>query len=221
MTERVRTIASKQSTKQSRMIDATSKHAARTASAWIAGGVLWGAGAALDAASGWRFAAAETVWLAADAALLVGLIGLRRLHPHGTSKSGSRGLSIAVAGRVVFILAELLCVVTGTNENALLPLGALTTTVGMLAFGAAVARAGVWTGVARFAPLAMGVYPLACMFPFVALTGEPNVAAIGIWGAFAALVGLATLVPLQASREPHGARDAGDDVTTYKGARLT
>ena len=152
---------------------------------WLAGGALWIAAGIADGGS------LEPIWIAADVLLLAGLLGLWTSPSNHPTRAASMGLGIAIAGRVCFIAAELLAIVQASDENALLPLAALSTAVGMTLFGAAILRHRAWPGASRFSALAMGVYPFVAMFPYVAVTGEPSIAAITVWGIPTMLVGLA------------------------------
>jgi len=168
----------------------------RTGALWLAGGLLWLVTGALGSGlHGWKFNFAEVLWIGADLLLLGGLIGLRGLRAHGQSRLGNVGMTIAIVGRVAFIAAELVSLAQRSDENALLPIAALLSAVGMLCYGIAVLRAGVWHGPSRFGPLAMGLYPFVVMFPSVAANnGNPSLAAIAVWGLVGAVgVGLGTL----------------------------
>jgi len=185
----------------------------RTGILWLAGGLLWlmtGAlGSGLD---GWKFNFAEALWISADLLLLGGLIGLRSLPADGQRRLGSVGMTVAIVGRLAFIAAELISLVRQSDENALLPVAALLSAVGMLCYGVAVRRAGVWHGLSRFGPLAMGLYPFLVMFPSVAANnGNPSLPAIAVWGLVGAVgVGLGTLIagpsPSLARSDPAAAR---------------
>ncbi len=177
----------------------------RTGGLWLAGGAVWLAAGAIPAGQhGWRFDAVEALWIVADVLLLAGLLGLRMLRPYGQRRLGSIGMSIALIGRIVFIAAEVLSVGQQTDQNGLLPLGAVLSAVGMVAVGIAVARSGGWRGVARFGPLTMGLYPFVVMFPLLAASGgEPPIAAITGWGLAAVVVGLATLAQATPARDVH------------------
>lgn len=173
----------------------------RTAAAWVAGGAVWVAAGAVGAdLHGWAFTGIEVLWIVADLFLLAGLLGLRPLHPDGGSRLGRWGLNLAIAGRVVFIAAELVSILSRTDENPLLPLGAVLTAVGMVTFGIAVVRARVWRGVPRVAPLLMGIYPFAVMFPLLAASGgKPSTPAIAGWGATAIVLGVALATRVDAT----------------------
>ncbi len=168
----------------------------RTGVLWVVGGLLWLVTGALGSGlHGWRFNLAEALWIGADLLLLGGLIGLRRLRAHGQSRPGNVGMTVAIVGRVAFIAAELISLAQRSDENALLPIAALLSAAGMLCYGVAVVRAGVWHGPSRFGPLAMGLYPFLVMFPSVAANnGNPSLPAIAVWGLVGAVgVGFGTL----------------------------
>jgi len=163
---------------------------------WFVAAALWVGGAAIEFArvpEGAGFVLFEAVWIAAHLAVLVGLVALGRMRPHGDSRVGEIGLKAAIGARIVFLLGEADCIRTGTNESVLLPIGALVTAVGMIFFGAAVARRRGWLGWRRFAPLTMGVYPFLGMFPVVAATGEPSSVAIGAWAVTFVVIGMAAI----------------------------
>lgn len=166
-----------------------------TAGAWIGGGALWVLGALVDHDTGLRFYAAESLWIIADVLLLVGLLGLMRLRLGGGGGAARAALRVAIAARLLFVAAEATLLVARDNSNAvgtaLLPLAATVTAGAMLLYGVKVVRAAVWPSPERLAPLAMGAYPFVFMFPLVAATGAPNLAAIGGWGVPAMLLGFA------------------------------
>lgn len=163
---------------------------------WIAGGSIW-------LVAGFAFDTVEAMWILADLLLLAGLIGLRGLRADGGSRLGTTGTTIAIVGRLVFIGAEVLSIVQHTDENALLPLGAVLTALGMLLYAVAVFRAHHWPGPARFGPLVMGLYPFVVMFPLLAASGgNPPAGAIAGWGAAAIIVGAAALAAPPAVRPP-------------------
>ncbi len=97
----------------------------------------------------------------------------------------------AVFGRTAFVLAELHNFAKGTDDSPLLPLGALTTGIGMVLVGIAVVRARRWGGWHRPLPLLVGLYPFVAMFPILAATGQPPEPMIALWGILWLLLGLA------------------------------
>ena len=89
------------------------------------------------------------------------------------------------------MLAEIVSAITGNDENALLPVGAFATAIGMTLFGIAVLRARTLDTPGRFAPLTVGLFPFVAMFPIVIASGEPSTLAITLWGIPIALLGVA------------------------------
>jgi hypothetical protein len=155
------------------------------AAAWALAGVAWVTNGllGLGAVDGTRgFYATEAAWLPVHALVLVGLVALRRARVTGESPSGRVGLRLAIAGRVVFLAAELAAIAVGHDEVALFPVAAVSTGIGMLLAGVAVARARRWQGWRRLAPIAMGAYPFIFMFPILAITGERPNLAVSLWG---------------------------------------
>lgn len=173
-----------------------------TAILWGAAGVVWVANGALGlsaADNSGGFYVSETVWLGVHTLVLLGLVGLGRLGVTGDSRWGKAGLRLAVAGRILFLAAEVVSIVVGNDDVPLLPLAAVTTALGMLGVGSAVIGAGRLTGWHRYLPLAMGAYPFVFMFPLVAVTGERPDLAVAGWGLtlLGVAVALWTAVPPQ------------------------
>lgn len=156
-----------------------------TALAWLAGGTVWLVAGLIDGGT------YEAIWLVADALIAVGIVGLWRADLHSGRRLGAVGLVIAALGRAFFVAAELVAAVSGNDDNALLPIGALATGVGMILYGIAVIRARTVESPNRFAPLVVGFYPFLGMFPIVVATGEASVLAISVWGVPMAVLGLA------------------------------
>lgn len=180
----------------------------RTAGLWLVGGATWLAAGALGSGlHGRQFDIAEALWISADLLLLGGLLGLRLLQADRQSRLGNVGLAVAIIGRVAFVAAELISLAQRSDDNALLPVAALLSAAGMVAYGLAVLRAGVWRGPCRFGPLAMGLYPFLVVFPLVAANnGKPSAPAIAAWGVVAAgAVGVATLAA-RMTQSPHQVR---------------
>jgi len=173
----------------------TAHHSKLTAAAWMIAGVAWVANGflGLDSVDGTGgFYVSEIAWLFVHALVLVGLVGLVRLTPRDDVVS-RRGFTIAVIGRAVFLVAEVVAIAVTDDEIPLLPLAALLTVVGMIVAGAGVLRSRRWTGWGRFAPLVMGIYPLLAMFPILAVTGDRPNTAVSLWGVTIVLVGVAVL----------------------------
>ena len=156
-----------------------------TALAWLGGGSAWLVAGLINGGT------VEAIWLVADALIAVGIFGLWRADLHAGRRLGVVGLVIAALGRAFFVAAEIMAAVSGNDDNALLPIGALATAVGMILYGIAVIRARTCESPNRFAPLVVGLYPFLGMFPIVAATGEPSALAISLWGVPIAVLGVA------------------------------
>ena len=159
----------------------------RTAAAWISGGVLWATGGLLYAGSGWLFRASSATFLAADVVLAAAILGLLVLRPHGSSRPATAALVLALTARVVFAIAEVSGLITGTDNTVLLPIAGVLTGLATLAYGALARRAS--RGL-RAATIATGLYFFVVMMPFAAATGEPPALALAAWGVPIALLGL-------------------------------
>jgi hypothetical protein len=157
---------------------------------------------------GMVFAIADIFWVVIQSLLLIGVVGLA-LSGAAPGWFGGIALGLTLLGRVDFVVAEthsLINVLTiGEDTSVLLPLGALTTAVGMTLVGIAVLRAKRWGGWQRFTPLLVGIYPFVAMFPFLLITGEPNIPAITGWGLPWLLLGYAIWTNARERRTPQSA----------------
>ena len=139
-------------------------------------------------------AIADVFWIGIQSLLLIGVVGLA-LSGAAPGWFGGIYLGIALLGRVDFVVAEIHALInvltSGDDTSILLPLGPLITAVGMTLVGVAVLRAKHWRGWQRFTPLLAGIYPFVAMFPFIFITGEPNILAIAGWGLTWLLLGYA------------------------------
>jgi hypothetical protein len=134
-----------------------------------------------------------------QALLLVGVAGLALSGAAGTGWLGRVGLGIALLGRTSFLIGELWDFVQGRDVELLVPLGALTTGLGMLLAGIAILLTRRWGGWHRFIPLLAGLYPFIAMFPILAITGEAPLPMITLWGLLWLLLGLAMHAEASAS----------------------
>jgi hypothetical protein len=179
-----------------------------SAAALVFGGVAWvtngavGLGAA-DGSGG--FYASEVVWLVVHTFVLVGLIGLLRRTPDDDVMS-RRGFAFAVAGRVGFLIAEVVAIAVGYDEIPLFPPVVVMTAAGMIVGGAGILRSRRWTGWGRFAPLVMGVYPVVAIIPIAAATGDRPNASVCLWGATIVALGAALLTAVPDAAPASAAR---------------
>lgn len=171
-------------------VDAAAYDAAprrRTAVAWIAGGALWAAAGLLYAGSGWFFRASSATFLAADVVLVAAILGLLIVSPHGSSRPATAALFVALGARVVFAIAEVSGLITGTDNTVLLPIAGLLTGLSSIAYGTLARLADRRL---RAATIAMGLYFFVVMMPFAIAIGEPPALALAAWGLPIALVGV-------------------------------
>jgi uncharacterized membrane protein len=125
------------------------------------------------------------------ALVLVGIIGLARSGAAGDGWLGKIGLGLAIIMGALFIPAELSIQVNLPLGSTLDGICSMGLGLGMILTGIAVLRAGRWQGWTRFIPLLFGLYPFLLIMPYVFLTGAPNFVAIGGWGVFSLLLGVA------------------------------
>ena len=156
---------------------------------WTTGGIAWLLAGLIASAR------LEPLWILADVLLLGGrsllFIDGRRTGTWLPTRPATVGLGIAIGARLAFIVGEILDILSGTDDNAFLAVGAMGTAIGLTMFGIAVARRRSDAGPARLAPLLAGLYPFVAMFPILAITGEPPEIAIALWGVPLGLVGTA------------------------------
>jgi len=136
------------------------------------------------------FYVTEAIFVVVQALLLVGWFGLRWSGAVGQGWFGRIAFWLGALGHLIFVVAEIHSLLIGTL-SMLLPLGAITSAVGMLLTGIAVLLAKAWRGWTRWVPLLAGLYPWVAMFPFLALEGEPSGYAIAGWGLMRLALGLA------------------------------
>jgi hypothetical protein len=125
------------------------------------------------------------------ALVLVGIIGLARSGAAGDGWLGKIGLGLAFVMGTLFIPAELTIQVNYALGATLDGICAMGLGLGMILVGISVLQAGRWQGWRRYIPLLFGLYPFLLIMPFVFLTGAPNFVAIGGWGLFSLLLGVA------------------------------
>ena len=150
-------------------------------------------------------AIADLFWVVIQSLLLIGVVGLA-LSGAAPGWFGRTALGIALLGRADYVVAEIHSLINvlsiGDDTSVLLPLGALTTGLGMTLVGIAVLRAKRWRGWQRFTPLLAGIYPFVAMFPILLVTGEPNMLAITGWGLPWLLLGYAIWSSAHEQRTP-------------------
>lgn len=160
---------------------------------FLIGGGAWIAAALLGGEDGTtRFRVAELVWLCSHLVLLVATLRLWRAGLHPPGRAAAAGFGLAVLGRALFAVAEVVALATDESQDVLLPIAATATAIALVVVGASIARAQRWTGPSRFVVLAAGTYPFVAMFPFAAASDAdgPPIASLVGWGAITVLVGI-------------------------------
>ena len=149
------------------------------------------------------FTAAQ-VWFAVHhLGLLAGLLALGRVAALPRTRLARRGSALAVYGMAGLTVTELIAIAAADDlvdsgaapaVGALYGVTCLALGVGLVMAGAAVARAGTWTGWRRWVVLALGVWVFVPMFPALALTPTDGARwAIAGWMALFGLLGVALL----------------------------
>ncbi|MBC8162941.1 MAG: hypothetical protein H7Z42_17170 [Roseiflexaceae bacterium] len=169
-------------------------------------GTIWGFEPPPGSAA---FYVIEAIFVIAQLLLLFGFFGVLWSGGIGRSLFGRIAFGLGVLGHVVFVAGEIHSLLLGSISD-LIPLGALTSAVGMLLTGVAVLVAKQWQGRARWMPLLAGLYPWLVMFPFIFIASEPNVYAVGGWGLARLALGLA--IRAQANVVPVAAPPTGAQV---------
>lgn len=133
--------------------------------------------------------------------VLIGIVALSWSGAAGDGLLGKIGLGLALVTGTAFIPSEAVIPFNFQLGNALDGICGPLLGLGMTLAGIAVLRARKWHGWGRYIPLLFGLYPFVAIMPFIVATGEPNFAAIGGWGLFALLLGIALRVEADESAE--------------------
>jgi hypothetical protein len=127
------------------------------------------------------FYAVEACFVIIQLLLLFGFFGVLWSEGIGRGVFGKVAFGVGVLGHIAFVAAEMHSLMIGSTSD-LLAAGALLSALGFVLTGIAVLLAKRWAGWARWVPLLTGIYPILVMFPFIAISGEPNGYAIAGWG---------------------------------------
>jgi hypothetical protein len=154
-------------------------------------GALGFLGTALAQAADPTLAVRWNVVAAIAAVLLVGTVAaLSRSGAAGGGRPAGAGLVATALGWVTIAAALVVSLLRGEDATSLYIAATVLHFGGMVVAGVAVARAGVWTGWRRWAPLLCGVY-VAAASPLFSLPGVPGFLAVAGWGACWLLLGIA------------------------------
>ncbi|WP_433050481.1 hypothetical protein [Dactylosporangium sp. CS-033363] len=148
--------------------------------------------------------------LAAVAALALSSAG-------ALGRAGRIGLAAAAAGQLAIAAAEVVWPHSADVGDVLFAVSPLLTGAGLVVAGAVVARAGAWSGAARWLPLALGLYTLLVLIPAMAGSGGPPAPlalwAIAGWDLLWLLVAAAVLVRSRAEGAAPASRPGAARVT--------
>jgi hypothetical protein len=126
--------------------------------------------------------------------LMGGVLGLWSLRVGGSGRLPGAATVVALAGLLLWMVGGLYLATDASADQVLTPAGGLVSSIGMVALGIAVLRAGVLGGWRRLVPLLVGAWffvqlPLQVAF-FIGVRGSPSYAVLlGIFGMLWALVG--------------------------------
>ena len=125
--------------------------------------------------------------------IAAGCAGLWLHHSFGGSVLARTGLALAIVGLVLYA--------TGNAAAPFVPTitwpfvaATLLIPLGFILAGIAAVRAHVWDGWARYLPLAVGIYPVVAVYPWLAVTGAADDTWVGativaVWGLLFAVTG--------------------------------
>jgi hypothetical protein len=122
------------------------------------------------------------LWSIGQIGAMIVLIFLYRHKTTGMTAWRIAGIAIAAMGATSYFMNYVFGYWLNMNTRLLLPLGAMLSAIGWLIIGIQVILVRRWTGWRRIAPLLVGLYPFAVMFPLLLITGHPSFVAIACWG---------------------------------------
>lgn len=147
-----------------------------------------------------EFAVTQAWFALQHLGLLAGIVGLGRSGALGDRRWAQRATTVAAAGMAALAVTELVAIIPAEQPvDAAFPVtlggvyGIICTLLGvaLTVSGIGVLRAQVWTGWARWVPLALGVWVFVPMFPAMALSFVGARVSIGGWMVLFALLGWA------------------------------
>jgi hypothetical protein len=168
---------------------------------WILGWSLLGGG--IPVAASQYFALSQIIFIIIQILLFIGFLGVWWSRGVGDGTFGKIAFGLGLLGHFIFILAEIYSLATGSED--LLPVAALTSALGFILTGIAILRANRWHGWGRYTPLLVGLYFFVGMFPFVVILNQPSFIAVGLWGLFRLLLGLAMREQVRMAAPSEGA----------------
>jgi hypothetical protein len=137
------------------------------------------------------FVFAQITYVFMDSAFLVSVIALALSGLAGNRGLAKTGLSLALVGRAVSVIGEVMMLIQFDLGKVLLSIVTMVIGIGMLLVGIAVMREAVWQGWGKFTPLLCGLYVFLVLMPAFGVSGGPNFLALAGMGLIWAAYGLA------------------------------
>jgi hypothetical protein len=134
----------------------------------------------------------QLMFLVALAGYLTSIFGLIWGRVAGEGRIGRYALGLFAFGYSILIVATIVSLPAGNNDNLFFPIGGLAASLGCLLSGIAIVTAKRWQGWQRWSVLIYAIYYWAVLFlPLVIANQEPNQITETIWGLAWLLIGLA------------------------------
>lgn len=134
----------------------------------------------------------QIMFILANVGHLTGIFGLIRAQAAGEGRFGRFAVGLFAFGYGFLIVATLVALPAGNNDNWLFPIGGLAASLGCMLSGIAVATAKRWQGWQRWSVLVYAIYYWAALFlPLAIANQEPNQITETIWGLAWLLIGFA------------------------------
>ncbi len=178
--------------------------------ALIAGSLLWIVAILVEYTFGLKppssdtlFYVDQTMFFVAEAGWVTGIFGLIWARAAGEGRFGKIALGLFAFGWITLLVAALVADFTGDQNNALFPLGGLSSALGGLLAGAAVVAARRWHGLRRYTVLFYALYYfLVLMLPLMLIgqAGGPSMATEVLWGLAWLPMGYALVTEAQSPR---------------------
>ena len=134
----------------------------------------------------------QLMFITAIAGHLTGIFGLIWARAAGEGRFGRFTLGLFAFGYSILIVATIVSLPAGNNDNWLFPMGGLAASLGCLLAGISISTAKRWQGWQRWSVLIYAIYYWAALFlPLVIANQEPNQITETIWGFAWLLIGFA------------------------------
>jgi hypothetical protein len=134
----------------------------------------------------------QLMFLVALTGYLIGILGLIGGRAAGDGRFGRFTLGLFAFGYSILIVATIVSLPAGNNDNLFFPIGGLAASLGCLLSGIAIVTAKRWQGWQRWSVLIYAIYYWAALFlPLVIANQEPIQITETLWGLAWLLIGFA------------------------------